>query len=74
MRWKIAYLIYVNIMRRSTCTVDLDGDTAISTIRLNSHDRRVQSSKHEREPLERETALDTIALAATLLFAHDCCR
>jgi hypothetical protein len=30
----------------------------------------VQSSKHELEPLTREAALDTIALAATLLFAH----
>ena len=30
----------------------------------------VQSSKHELEPLTREAALDTIALAATLLFAN----
>jgi hypothetical protein len=30
----------------------------------------VQSSKHELEPLTREAALDTIALAATPLFAH----
>src|SRR6266702_8388343 len=30
----------------------------------------VQSSKHELEPLTREAALDTIAMAATLLFAH----
>ena len=30
----------------------------------------VQSSKHELEPLTREAALDTVALAATLLFAH----
>jgi uncharacterized membrane protein YjjP (DUF1212 family) len=30
----------------------------------------VQSSKHELELLTREAALDTIALAATLLFAH----
>ena len=30
----------------------------------------VQSPKHELEPLTREAALDTIAMAATLLFAH----
>jgi hypothetical protein len=30
----------------------------------------VQSSKRELEPLTHEAALDTIALAATLLFAH----
>ena len=30
----------------------------------------VQSSKRELEPLMREAALDTIALAATLLLAH----
>jgi hypothetical protein len=30
----------------------------------------VQSSKRELEPLTREAALDTIALAARLLFAH----
>jgi uncharacterized membrane protein YjjP (DUF1212 family) len=30
----------------------------------------VQASKHELEPLTREGALDTIALAATLLFTH----
>jgi hypothetical protein len=30
----------------------------------------VQSSKRELEPLTREAALDTIGLAATLLFTH----
>src|ERR1700739_1567537 len=30
----------------------------------------VQSPKHELEPLKREAALATIAMAATLLFAH----
>jgi hypothetical protein len=30
----------------------------------------VQSSMHELEPLTREAASDTIALAATLLFAR----
>jgi hypothetical protein len=33
-------IIYANLMRRGTCMVDLEGDTAISTVRLTSHDRR----------------------------------
>ncbi|SRR6266849_3461862 len=33
----------------------------------------VQSSKRELEPLTREAAFDTVALAATLLFAHGQC-
>jgi hypothetical protein len=37
--WQIEHSIYANIMRRGTCTVRLKGDTAISTIKLNSHDR-----------------------------------
>jgi hypothetical protein len=38
-RWNIVHLIYANLMRRGTCMVDLEGDTAISTVRLYSHDR-----------------------------------